>query len=266
MRILLAIGLVGAILISSCTSCKTANNKNGGGNTNGTANTNSSPPVPFETPLPPPTPSSALDPNFKECNPYYPLIPGSQASYSMLYPTGLQTIATAVVDQTNEGGIPIFVQTLQILDKSGGLNENEMIVQKYVCDKGKVKIISESRDTAVEGYKTSMDIHYADPAYVMLEQAALRPGATWSYSLTYTQRIPGTAPTTSDRPITFSCTVQGEEEVTVPAGKFKALKVTKKQGKTEITEYYARGMGLIKRVSDGPSWELMSYSGLRAGG
>jgi len=101
---------------------------------------------------------------------------------------------------------------------------------------------------------------------VMLEGAALKPGARWSYSFTYTLRTPDAAPTTSDRPITFVCTVQGEEEVTVPAGKFNAMKVSKKQGKTELTEHYARGMGLVKRLnSDGTTWELSSYSGLRAG-
>jgi hypothetical protein len=185
----------------------------------------------------------------------------------VLYPTGLQATATAVVDQSNEGGNPVFVQTLQSVDKSGGLNKNEMFVQKYICDKGRIKIISETRRNAVEGHKMDMDIHYADPAYVMLELAALKPGATWSYSLTWTQKLPDTPPTTSDRPISFSCTVGLEEEVTVPAGKFKAIKIAKKQGKAEITEYYARGMGMIKRVNgDGTTWELMSYSGLRPGG
>jgi hypothetical protein len=159
------------------------------------------------------------------------------------------------------------VQRLQVLDKSGGLNKSEMTVQKYICDKGRIKIISETRDNSVEGHKTATEMHFADPAYVMLEAAALKPGATWSYSFTYTQRVPDAAPATSDRPINFSCTVEGEEEVTVPAGKFKAMKIVKRQGKTEITEYYARGMGLVKRVnSDGTTWELMSYSGLRAGG
>ena len=263
MRFLLAIGLVGASLISSCTSCNSSNN-NGAGNTN--ANSNSNRPLAFETPPPPPTPSSTLDPYFKECNPYFPLIPGSQASYSVQYPTGLQANANVVVDQTSEGGIPTFVQRLQVLDKSGGLNKSEMTVQKYVCDKGRIKIISENRDNSVEGHKTASELHFADPAYVMLEPAALKPGATWSYSFTYTLHLPDAAPANSDRPIVFSCTVQGEEEVTVPAGKFKAMKIAKKQGKTDIIEYYAPGMGMVNRVNgDGTTWELSSYSGLRAG-
>ena len=265
MRFLLVIALVGALLISSCTSCNPSNNRNGSGNLNSNGNSNS--PLALETPAPAPTPSSTLDPNFKECNPYYPLIPGSQASYSVHFSTGLQANAVVVVDQSSEGGAPVFVQRLQVLDKSGGLNKSEMSVQKFVCDKGRIRIISENRDNSVEGHKTASEMHFEDPAYVMLEAAALKPGATWSYSFTYTLRTPDAAPSTSDRPITFLCTVEGEEEVTVPAGKFKAMKVTKKQGKTDVTEYYGPGMGMVKRVNgDGTTWELSSYSGLRAGG
>src|SRR5262249_35687713 len=148
----------------------------------------------------------------------------------------------------------------------GGAIKNEMTVQKYVCDNGRIKIIAEETDNNVEGHKSIVEMHYSDPAYIMLEPAALRTGAKWSYSLTQTFRTPGSPPATSDRLIAISCTVQGEEDVTVPDGKFKAIKVAKTVGKTDITEYYARGIGMVKRVAgDGTTWELTSYSGLRPG-
>jgi hypothetical protein len=170
------------------------------------------------------------------------------------------------VDQTVEGGVPVFVQTIQNVDKGGGFTKNETFIQKYVCDKGRIKIIAEHRDNSAEGHKTTTELHYSDPAYAMLEPTALKSGTTWSYSFTPTYSGPDITPAKQPS-ITASCTAHGEEEVTVPAGKLKAIKVTKKIGKSEITEYYARGMGLIKRVSgDGATWELMSYSGLKAGG
>jgi len=267
MRIILAIGVIGLTLLGSCSSCGPSGNGNNSANTNRSANANdNSAPGSIATPPPEPVPSSTVDPNFKACNPYYPLIPGSTARYSLSFSTGLQANPFIGVDQTKEGGATVFVQTTQIVDKSGGVNKNEMMVQKYVCDNGKIKIVAEQTDNNVEGHKTIAEMHYSDPAYIMLDPAALTPGVTWSYSLTQTFRTPDAPPTNSDRSIAVSCTAQGEEEVTVPAGRFKALKVLKKVDKTEITEYYARGIGLVKRTrGDGTTWELTSYSGLRPG-
>lgn len=270
MRIIVAIAVLGLCLIGSCTSCNGPGNNNEPGSTNANGNSNgnrgasSGAAAPDATPPPELTASSAPDPNFKECNPYYPLIPGSQAKYSIAYSTGLQATATVVAEQSTENGVPVFVQKTQIVDKTGGANKYEMLVQKFVCEKGRIKFIAETSDNSVEGHKTVMDMHYVDPAYIMLEPAALRPGATWSYSFTQTFNSPETGITNSDRASTFSCEVQGEQEITVPAGKFKALPVKKRIGKVDITEYFARGMGLIKRANaDGTTWELLSFGGLR---
>jgi hypothetical protein len=169
------------------------------------------------------------------------------------------------VDQTTEGGVPVFVQRLQIVDNNGGIHKNEATVQKYVCDQGKIKIIAEDRENVVDGRKTIVQMHYVDPAYVMLEPAALKPGTTWSYSFSQTFQGPDFPPTNSDRSTHPISTVVGEEEVSVPAGKYKVIKVTKKIGKSDVTEFYAAGIGLVKRVNgDGTTWDLMSYSGLNA--
>jgi len=268
MRIILAIAVTTLTFFAACSSCGPSGNSNTPGNTNGNANANNNqPPIAPETPPPPPVPSSTVDPNFKECNSYFPLIPGSTAQYSLAFSTGLQANPFIGVDQTQEGGATVFVEKTQIVDRSGGVNKNEMTIRKYVCDNGRIKIISEESDNSVEGHKTKVEMHYANPAYVMLDPASLKTGATWSYSLTQTFRTPDSPPTNSDRSIAVSLKVEAEEEVTVPAGKFKALKVLKKVGNTDITEYYGRGIGLVKRVrGDGTTWELSSYSGLRAGG
>src|SRR5262245_4063810 len=173
MRVFLVIGVIGLAFFASCSSCGQSGNGNNSANTNGSANSNDNrAPISTATPPPEPVPSSTVDPNFKECNPYFPLIPGSTARYSLLFSTGLQANPFIGVDQAKEGGATVFVQRTQIVDKSGGVNKNEMMAQKYVCDNGRIKIVAEESDNNVEGHKTFVEWHYADPAYVMLEPAA----------------------------------------------------------------------------------------------
>jgi hypothetical protein len=70
---------------------------------------------------------------------------------------------------------------------------------------------------------------------------------------------------TPEETININFTVQGTEDVTVPAGKFKAVKITRKVKETEVTDYYVRGIGLVKRASgEGTTMELREYSGLKA--
>ena len=57
--------------------------------------------------------------------------------------------------------------------------------------------------------------------------------------------------------VTATFTVGKEEEVEVPAGKFKALPVTERwphpEGEIVNTHWYAPGVGAVKRVSDTPT-------------
>jgi hypothetical protein len=65
-------------------------------------------------------------------------------------------------------------------------------------------------------------------------------------------------------PTTFNFETQGEEEVKVPAGTFKAIKVVRKVKNTVVTDYYVAGIGLVKRGNnEGTTWELKSFSGLQ---
>jgi hypothetical protein len=61
--------------------------------------------------------------------------------------------------------------------------------------------------------------------------------------------------------------VAGVEEVTVPAGKFRAMKVVSKVASTSSllrTFWYAEGVGLVKSTTEGGQikygWELTDYS------
>src|SRR5262249_51313852 len=125
MKIIFAIVLIELFLLASCSSCDNAQNGNSTANSNGPGTSNANrDPLAFATPPPEPVPSSTLDPNFKQCNPFYPLVPGSQARYSLLFSTGLQASPVVVVDKASENSRDVFVQTVQIVDKSGGLNKN----------------------------------------------------------------------------------------------------------------------------------------------
>src|SRR5215470_12748478 len=128
MRILLGIGVVSLTLFASCASCGNSGNGNtpGNANKNGQSNSNIGSVIPdVPTPYPALTPTSSLDPSFKPCNAYYPLIPGSQATYSLVYgQTGLQATPNVVVDQITENGVTVYRQTTQIEDTAGGMSKH----------------------------------------------------------------------------------------------------------------------------------------------
>ena len=87
------------------------------------------------------------------------------------------------------------------------------------------------------------------PAPVPLVKPSARPGDTW----TWEREGPA-----GFGPVTTKYTAGPEEEVTVPAGKFRARRVeqeTELKGRvTKYTQWYAPGVGLVKSVgtSGGP--------------
>ncbi|HKP85973.1 MAG TPA: hypothetical protein VJZ26_07755, partial [Blastocatellia bacterium] len=74
---------------------------------------------------------------------------------------------------------------------------------------------------------------------------------------------PGESPTAPDAPVIIVYTVKADEEVTLPTGKVKALKLERKVGDNLVEEYYTRGLGLVRRAFQGNTWELREYSGMR---
>ncbi len=263
MRITLTVLLLATIILSGCDGNNSNSNATGNSNTTAGSNSNGSVPAVLE-PVEPIKPTSTLDPNFKSCNPYYPLVPGSQMKYTLNYSSGMVADGTVVVDAAEEDGRKVFIETLQIVDRSGGAQLVNKSVSKFICDNGRVQVIAQKSDTRLIGDSSSADYKYTDPAVFMNDPSALlHTGATWSFSFNQVITKPGSAPRDSKNPKTISYTVQGEEEVTVPAGKFKALKLLRKAGGNEITEYYVRGLGMVERRSgEGTVWSLSEYSGL----
>jgi hypothetical protein len=254
----LGIILLTGLALSGCNGNK---NTNGNGNANGNGNSRADfrPPTPIK-------PAAAVDPNFKSCNLYLPLLPGSTAKYVIVYSSGLVAEATVVVDSSEENGRNVFTETTQIVDRSGGLQIAQTTVRKYACDGERVQLISEKTESDVDGQKSTSEFKYRENSVAMVDAASLaRKGTSWQYAFTKVYTRPGDPPAIVNDPTFVSFETLGDEEVTIPTGKLKATKVLRKVGENQVTEYFVRGLGLVKRQAyEGTTWELKEFSGLKA--
>jgi hypothetical protein len=256
MRIPLVFILFAALALSAC-------NPGPGGNRNATnGNANTAPRVvEAAKPL---VPSTAVDVNFKACNPYYPLVPGSRRRYVIIYSSGITADATAIVDPWEENGRQGFKELLQIVDSSGGYQIKQLIERHYFCDGDKVEIVYEKTDSDVDANKTVTEFFYRDNSYAMIEPASLKPGATWSYGLKMKIQPVGQPASEPNVPTIVNFTVKDEQDIQLPTGKAKALMLYRKVNEAEINDYFVAGLGFVKRTSkEGTSWELKEYSGLK---
>jgi hypothetical protein len=256
MRLISVVVIIATLALAGCKDTDTTN-----GNGNGTANRVSD----FKPP-PPIKPTQAVDPAFKPCNPYFPLVPGSVAKYVLNYSSGMTADVTVIVDAADEGGRKVFTQQSQIIDRSGGLQFVQSIVRKFVCNGDKVEILSETTDSTMSGRKSASEFEYRENSLIMPgPDELLRKGSTWSHTLRAITRNPGEPPQRSDVPTVIKFESAGVEDVTTAAGKFKAVKVIRTVGENGTIDFYAAGIGLVRRFAkEGTSWELKEYSGLTA--
>lgn len=259
MRTILALSLLALVAFTGC------DNNNNNSNTAGTnSNSNSNAPTAYQ-PHPPIKPTTVPAADFKSCNLYMPLVPGSEAKYTINYSSGLVTDATVVVDSAEENGQKIFIERTQIRDRTGGLQKMETEEKKYACDGERVKLLSYKTNNDIDGVQNRSEWKLRNEAVAMTDPASLeRKGTTWSYSFVLTLQRANEQPVTPEDPIFIFFETQGTQEITVPAGTFKTIVVKRKVGKNEVFDYYARGIGLVKRqAAEGTSWVLKEYGGLR---
>jgi hypothetical protein len=216
-------------------------------------------------PVDPIKPTSVVDPSFKPCNSYYPLVPGSERRYTLRHTSGLLSDIIVVVDEAEEEGRKVLVETTQIIDKSGGLEKLEKTVRKFICDGERVQIIYERSNSRVRDMSTDTEFRFRNVPILVVEPAALeRKGTVWSYSFRQVFNSPGQPPAAPDASITVNFEAFPSEQTTTPAGKFKALKISRTVNAQKGYDYFAKGVGLIKRVGpDGTTWELTEYAGVR---
>lgn len=257
MRSILSIVVLAVIGLGGCNP---PDNSNRNGNGNGNANR---PVLTLPTPI---KPTEAVDPNFKACNPYFPLVPGSVAKYVINYSSGIVGDLTIIVDAADEDGQKVFTQRSQLIDRSGGMQITQSIVRKFVCAGNIVRILSEKTESNVAGQPSAMDFEYRENSVMMTDPQSLsRKGTTWTHAFRTVYHNPGQPPSRSDVPTVISFEVAGTEDVTTSTGTFKAIKIVRKIGENGTVDYYAAGIGLVKRQDNGgTSWELKEYSGLKA--
>lgn len=249
--------LVAISALSGCDgSTKNVNSSNTNANSNQAQN--------FKTPDPI-KPTSAVDPAFKACNPYFPLVPGSVVKYVVTFSSGLIADLTVVMDSADEPGRKVFTQRSQMVDRSGGLKIVQTITRKFVCDGERVQILSETTDSNLEGQQSSSEFRYRDNSLVMIDPKSLSAkGSTWQHVFRTVFHKPGEPPSVNDEPTTIVFEVIGPQDVVTPVGSFKTIALMRKIRDNTVTDFYAPGLGLVRRqAKEGTTWEIREYSGLK---
>jgi hypothetical protein len=89
-------------------------------------------------------------------------------------------------------------------------------------------------------------------------------GSTWQHAFRTIYHRPGQPPAPSDEPTIIVFEVLGPQDVTTAVGTFKTVQVVRRIRENNVIDYYAPGIGLVKRQSkEGTSWEIKEYSGLK---
>jgi hypothetical protein len=256
MRIVLATLLLALIAASGC-------NFGSGNQNSNSANRNTA--FNFNAPSPL-VPEGSVPADFTPCNPYFPLVPNSVVKYSLSFSSGLVGNTMVVVKQREEAGRKVYYEQWQTIDQqTGGMEQIQSIEKKYVCDGERIQIITERTDTKVQGNPTSSVFNYRpDSLFLTDPTSLLTPGTKWSYSQVTTMIDPGKSPVTSNVATVVQCEVKGEEEIQTPLGKFKAVKVEKTVNTNKMTEYYVKGLGMVRReTGEGSRVEMKEFSGLQ---
>jgi hypothetical protein len=174
---------------------------------------------------------------------------GATQTYQVATPDGRHHSETAVVDQVNG---------TEFSRRTTFSNSTDYTTHTYVVSDRTQRLV-ESRRFTEGGESRSV---YSPPA--LIHPADLTPGATASSisTVTTTGSVPQTTTHTRD------VTVNGVEQLTVPAGTFAALKTTTVQdAATTIVQWWVAGRGRVKVVAfdaaaptSVTTWELVGSS------
>jgi hypothetical protein len=162
-------------------------------------------------------------------------------------------------------GRKVFVEKIHMIDQqTKGLEYIQNWERRFVCDGERVQIFYENTITKAKVNRSIATFNYKPDTVLMPDTASLsRPGFTWTVSFTSTLTAEGQMPTTDNQVTVVEANVIGEEEVTLPVGRFKAIKIHKTINEVQVYESYVKELGLIQRESSqGLFWKLNSYAGL----
>ena len=258
--------IISSVLMQSACSggaARVDQNKSRSGGTDPGSAVNSS-----AAPKPEPSVAAASHPtapysSFKGCNLYYPLAPGSKASYSIAKPSGPVDAVTVEVTESNEKGKKVFVEIAKEIVARSTTPGTQTTTRKYVCDGDKIDVVSSTIESKnPKGETGTLEGQFRSTAVVMIAPSSLKPGASWSYIMEAVMKL-HERPERKQDTFASAFEVKGPEDVTVTAGTFHAIRIAVKINGHEADDYYAPGVGLVRRrLSDGTTWELKEYSGL----
>jgi hypothetical protein len=174
---------------------------------------------------------------------------GATHVYQVATPDGEHHSETSVVDQVNGP---------QFRRRTTFTNSTDYTTHTYVISDGAQHLVEWWRYT--EGFESSRA--YSPPALVHPADLADGATATSVSAVTITGPVPGTTT------VTREVTVDGPEQVTVPAGRFTALRTTTvENATTTIVQWWVAGTGRVKMVAfdaaapaSVTTWELVSSS------
>ena len=189
--------------------------------------------------------------------PYFPVHSGATWTYTTALSTNKTSKHTVTIENVTASGFTqhqVFGATSNALD----------VRTNWTCAANGLTS-SQTDDNTVSTRSTQVNAKVIRQSGVVIP-ANLGVGSTWIFSQLSSMKMGGQ---TLEIPSEASFKAVGEERVTVAAGTFTALKI---MGITKITmtgmgartttttAWYARGVGMVKTVTDaGTSTELVSY-------
>ena len=194
------------------------------------------------------------------CNVYYPtsMDVGHELDYSSTGASGTTYTELWTVDSWDAGTGAAVIQR-SFSDSSG----NAFVIKEDVtCDGGLIEVSGWDLE---QGGSAVTSVSYTAARQVLAAEADLTPGTSWTFSYTAKDSLVGNLWTTSG-----TVTVSGEQQITVTAGTFTAMKLETVYSFTDesgyfddregsIASYWTKKLGLVYSEdyeTDGSQFEV----------
>lgn len=188
--------------------------------------------------------------------PFLPWKEGNTWTYRVTHNGEVSTKVNTILAEEKVGGSGPHADELAFKAVTRKGNLDEVISWQAVSGDGVV--VRYREQTFNEAGELEQEKHWA-PHKVHFDGSLdhTAAGASWLESYDETSISPGAAPETLEARDRWTVD-SPEEEVTVPAGTFRAVVVIKASGSTLKTYWYVRGVGKVKETG-GQTEELVDY-------
>lgn len=180
---------------------------------------------------------------------YYPLVTGATWTYRFTAPleTTNQTV-TVEAPEIVDGTDPPVTAFKVVTNKAHGV-----VVTGWIEDRG-TQIIRH-RELSIDGHGNNFGDERFTPGRPILDEIAKHLAAGSSWKTHFKDTITDSGGTYQDCKSDQWKLDNADDTVTVPAGTFHAIKLTRVDSGT--TTWYARGVGRVKQTGDTTSFELL---------